>query len=114
MVSSTKLTNIFFHDLKKYNSTNFRNIQKADLNDVDANTLKAFSAVVTRYFIFCENHPEIDITDLRVLYYTLRIDLIARYFSEYPSPDIDATDHLRLFQLELQHYLKDNRGGFHV
>ena len=109
--SATQLVQIFFHDLKKYNETNFRNIQKADLSVVDPEVLKAFSSVITRYFIFCEKHPEIPNSDLRVLFFKLKIDLIARYFSEYPDPDINASDHLKSFQVELHNYLKDTKGG---
>jgi len=107
VLSSLELTKTFFHDLKQYNSTNFRSIEKADLAVDDATVHKAFSSVVTRYFIFCERHPEISDTEKRILYFKLKIDMIARYFSEYPDTNLDL---LKAFQLELRQAAKDARG----
>lgn len=107
MISSKELTRLFFHDLKQYNSTNFRTIERADLHEDKATVHKAFSSVVTRYFIFKERHPEISDTDMRILFFKLKIDLIASYFSEYP--DSSNLDGLRAFQIELQNYVKDMR-----
>jgi len=107
-LSSLELTQLFFSDLKSYNSTNFRTILKADLSKEDAVVHKALSSVVTRYFIFCERHPEISDSDKRILYFKLKIDMIARYFSEYPDTNLDL---LKAFQLELQQYVKENKGG---
>lgn len=107
MLSSLELTQTFFRDLKRYNSTNFRTVLKADLVDDDPAVHKAFSSVVTRYFIFCELHPEISDSEKRILYFKLKIDMIARYFSEYPDTNIDL---LKAFQLELRNYVKESRG----
>ena len=107
MLSSLELTKLFFHDLKAYNSTNYRTIERADLSKDNATVHKAFSSVVTRYFIFAERHPEISDADRRILYFKLKIDMIARYFSEYPDVNLDL---LRPFQIELQHYVQENRG----
>ncbi len=107
VLSSLELTQLFFRDLKSYNSTNFRTIEKADLSKDDATVHKAFSSVVTRYFIFAERHPEISSEDKRILYFKLKIDMIARYFSEYPDVNLDL---LKAFQLELKQYVKENRG----
>lgn len=108
MASNKQLSNLFFHDLKQYNSTNFRTILKADLGRNDATIHKAFSSVVTRYFIFCERHPEINDMDKRILYFKLKIDMVARFFSNYPDVTIDE---LRPFQLELINYVKDVKEG---
>ena len=108
MLSSLELTSLFFKDLKSYNSTNFKTIERADLSKDDATVHKAFSSVVTRYFIFAERHPEISDSEKRILYFKLKIDMIARYFSEYPDTNLDL---LKAFQLELKQYLKDVRGG---
>jgi len=107
MLSSLELTKLFFKDLKSYNSSNFRTIEKADLSKETATVHKAFSSVVTRYFIFAERHPEISDSDRRILYFKLKIDMIARYFSDYPDVNLDL---LKAFQLELQQYVKENRG----
>lgn len=107
MLSSLELTKLFFKDLKSYNSTNFRTIERADLTKENATVHKAFSSVVTRYFIFAERHPEISDADRRILYFKLKIDMIARYFSDYPDVNLDL---LRAFQLELQQYVQENRG----
>ena len=107
MLSSLELTKLFFHDLKAYNSTNYKTIERADLSCDNATVHKAFSSVVTRYFIFAERHPEISDADRRILYFKLKIDMIARYFSEYPDVNLDL---LRPFQLELQQYVQENRG----
>lgn len=109
MLSSLELTKTFFRDLKQYNSTNFRTIEKADLSIDDATVHKAFSSVVTRYFIFCERHPEISDTEKRILYFKLKIDMIARYFSEYPDTNLDL---LKAFQLELRQAARESRGEF--
>jgi hypothetical protein len=110
MKSSTYLANAFFHDLKQYNRTNFKTIERANLDNPDSTIYKAFSSVVTRFFIFCEKHTEISPIELRILFFKLKIDLIARYFSEYPDGDCDA---LYGFQIELRNYLKDNKQGEH-
>ena len=97
----------FFKELKQYNSTNFKTLHTANLaDDVDVDTKKAFSSVVTRYFIFCEKHPELSVGETNMLYYKLKIDMIARYFSNYPNSNIDE---LKPFQLELQNYLELRR-----
>lgn len=106
MLSSLELTRLFFHDLHEYNSTNFKTIARADLSKENATVHKAFSSVVTRYFIFAERHPEISDADRRILYFKLKIDMIARYFSDYPDVNLDL---LKAFQLELQQYLKESR-----
>jgi len=105
MLSSLELTALFFHDLKEYNSTNFRTLEKCTLDEDNATIHKAFSSVVTRYFIFAERHPEISDADKRILYFKLKIDMIARYFCEYPGSDLEL---LRAFQIELQEYVKEN------
>lgn len=107
MLSSLELTHTFFKDLKSYNSTNFRTIEKADLSQDSATVHKAFSSVVTRYFIFAERHPEISDSDKRILYFKLKIDMIARYFSEYPDTNLDL---LKAFQLELKQYVRESKG----
>lgn len=104
--SSKELTELFFADLRKYNSSNFRTIANADLSTKDAVVHKAFSSVVTRYFIFREKHPEVTEEEHKILYFKLKLDLVARYFSEYPET---TTDNLVAFQLELRHYLADRR-----
>lgn len=108
MLSSLELTQTFFKDLKNFNSSNFRTLEKAKLDKDDATVHKAFSSVVTRYFIFAERHPEISQEERRILYFKLKIDMIARYFSEYPDVNLDL---LRPFQLELKEYLKTSKGG---
>lgn len=108
MRSNLELTQIFFGDLKKYNSTNFKTIEKADLSQDNPTNHKAFSSVITRYFIFSERHPEVSDVEKRILYFKLKIDMIARYFSEYPDTNLDL---LKAFQLELQQYVKDTKGG---
>lgn len=108
MLTSLELTQLFFKDLKAYNSTNFRTIEKADIQKGDATVHKAFSSVVTRYFIFAERHPEITDEERRILYFKLKIDMIAQYFSEYPDVNLDL---LRPFQIELQKHVKESRAG---
>ena len=110
MISSLQLTNLFFKDLKSYNETNFKDIHRATLEIDDPKVHKAFSSVVTRYFIFAEKHPELSDEDKRILYFKLKIDMIARYFSEYPDVNIDL---LRPFQLELKEYVNNITGGQH-
>lgn len=108
MLSSNQLVKLFFKDLKQYNATNFKTISKADLSKNDATVHKAFSSVVTRYFIFKERHPEISDVECNILYFKLKLDLIARYFSEYPDT---TTDNLVAFQLELNNYINECKGG---
>lgn len=104
MLSSNQLTNLFFSELRNYNLTNFKAIQKADLSIQDASVHKAFSSVVTRYFIFKEKHPELSDTEHNILYFKLKLDLVAKYFSEYPDT---STDNLVAFQIELRDYVKN-------
>lgn len=110
-MSSNKISDIselFFHDLKQYNSTNFRTIRLADLSKEDATVYKSFSSVVTRFFIFKERHPEISDNDMRILFFRLRIDMIARYFSEYP---VSSVEDLIPFQNELRRYVDKDKEG---
>ena len=107
MKSAKELTHMFFHDLKEYNSTNYKNILEADLTKNDPYAFKSFSSAVTRYFIFKERHPEVTEEEANILYFKLKLDLVARYFTEYP----DATpESLVAFQLELRNYVKETRG----
>lgn len=106
MRTSKELTDLFFFDLRRYNLTNFKTIAKADLSVQDATVHKSFSSVITRYFIFREKHPEVSDTEHRILYFKLKLDMIARYFSEYPDT---TTDNLIAFQLELLDYIKEHR-----
>ena len=106
MRSSKELTDTFFADLKNYNSTNFRTLEKADLTKESAVTHKAFASVITRYFIFVEKHPEITPEEDKVLYFKLKLDMIANYFSEYPET---TTEYLIGFQLELKNWVKEHR-----
>ena len=87
MSPSNDTLDLFFHDLKKYNSTNYRHICGCDLTNIDSTAFKAFSSVVTRYFIFVEKHPELSDIDAKMLYFQAKIDLVAKYFSEYPMSD---------------------------
>ena len=106
MRSSKELTDLFFKDLKTFNQTNFKTIAKADLTKQDAVVHKSFSSVITRYFIFREKHPEVSETEHMILYFKLKLDMIARYFSEYPDTTID---NLVAFQLELKQFMKDHK-----
>ncbi len=106
MRSSKELTTMFFSDLKRYNATNFRAIERADLSIDDASVHKAFSSVVTRYFIFKEKHPEVSDVEHRMLYFKLKLDMVASYFSEYPET---TTDNLVAFQLELKKFVRESK-----
>lgn len=106
MRTSKELTDLFFFDLRRYNLSNFKTIAKADLSVQDATVHKSFSSVITRYFIFREKHPEVSDTEHRILYFKLKLDMIAKYFSEYPDT---STDNLIAFQLELLDYIKAHR-----
>lgn len=103
-MSSNEVVKLFFDELKQYNSTNFRTIEKSKLDgDCNAILYKSFSSVVTRYFIFRERHPEINESTMHMLYYKLKIDMIARYFSEYPAASIED---LAPFQRELLRHVR--------
>lgn len=106
MRSSKELTDLFFRNLKEYNSSNFKTLETADLSHYNAVTHKAFSSVLTRYFIFQEKHPEITEEENKILYFKLKLDLVAQYFSEYPETN---TDRLVAFQIELRNFVQNNR-----
>ena len=107
-MTTNELINLFFSELKKYNRSNFKTLEKADLSkDGDSPMVrKSFSSVITRYFIFREKHPEINDVDNKILYYKLRVDQVAKYFSEYPET---STDNLVGFQVELRNYVKEHK-----
>lgn len=94
----------FFIDLKKFNNQNFKSIELNDIVSEDMITFKAYSSIITRYFIFKSLHPEISESDMNLLYFKLRIDMLARYFSEYPAGNLDD---LKSFQNELRKYAKE-------
>ncbi|MCM1226174.1 MAG: hypothetical protein NC320_01955 [Clostridium sp.] len=102
---SVSLANTFFSELKQYNSTNFKALHTAKLDVNDPGVIKAFSSVITRFFIFCEKHPELSDIDKRILYFQLKIDMIARFFAKYPDTN---TDDLVAFQTELRYYVKES------
>lgn len=106
-MTTNELIGLFFRDLKKYNTTNFNHLLNADLSsDDDPVVRKSFSSVITRYFIFREKHPEITDEENKILYFKLKLDMVARYFSEYP----DATpEDLVSFQREIRNYVKEHR-----
>lgn len=106
MRSSKELTDLFFRSLKEYNSSNFKTLERADLSKEDAVVHKAFSSVLTRYFIFREKHPEITDEETKILYFKLKLDLVAQYFSEYPETN---TDRLVAFQIELRNFVRENK-----
>lgn len=106
MRSSNELTELFFGDLKRFNQSNFKTIYRADLSKQDATVHKAFSSVVTRYFIFKEKHPEVSEVEHKMLYFKLKLDMVADYFANYPDT---TTDNLVAFQIELKNYVKQHR-----
>lgn len=108
MNSNGDLVSLFFKELKQYNSSNFKILAKANLSNNDAVVHKSCSSVVTRYFIFKEKHPEISESEMRMLYFRLRIDMIARYFSEYPAA---SCKDLEPFQRELQMFINENKSA---
>lgn len=101
-MSNADLVKLFFSDLKDYNSTNYRTLVAADLSDITPTVYKSFSSVITRYFIFAERHPELHQSELKMLYYKLKIDMVAAFFSCYPDVN---TQMLVPFQLELKNYV---------
>lgn len=106
MRTSKELTELFFSELRHYNQPNFKAIARADLSKQDATVHKAFSSVITRYFIFREKHPEVSEVEHKMLYFKLKLDMIADYFSQYPDT---TTDNLVAFQIELKKYIKEHR-----
>lgn len=92
----------FFTELKQYNGTNFKKLYSADLNDLNPSDLKAFSSVVTRYMIFCEKHPEFSELEKHMLWFQLKLDMIARFFADYPKQD---TSNLVAFQTEIKYFV---------
>lgn len=107
-MTTNELINLFMSELKKYNNSNFKILEKTDLaKDGDSPMVrKSFSSVITRYFIFCEKHPEIAEVNNRIIYYKLGLDKVALYFSEYPET---TTDNLVGFQVELRKFVKSHR-----
>lgn len=103
MACNQELCDLFFHDLKQYNSTNFKTIARIDLTTIEPTVLKSCSSAVTRFFIFQEKHPEVSEADMKMLYFKLRIDMVARFFSEYPAGNIED---LKPFQQELRRYIE--------
>lgn len=106
---SSDVTGLFLRELKQYNGTNFRTLLKVDLSCTGPEVCKAFSSVVTRYFIFLEKHPEISNVDANMLYYRLKIDTVARFFSQYPAASLED---LKPFQREIRIYVEEFKGAF--
>ena len=106
-MTTNDLISLFFSELKRYNNNNFKTLEKSDLTkDGDSPMVrKAFSSVITRYFIFREKHPEITDEENKILYFKLKLDLVAKYFSEYPET---STDNLVAFQIELRNYVREH------
>lgn len=96
--SISNIVDMFFKDMRDFNKNNFKSIHTADLTNVDLNVYKSFSSIVTRYFIFCDKHPEVSEEMKKLLFYKLKIDLIARFYVNYPVGDVED---LRAFKREL-------------
>lgn len=107
-MTTNELIALFMSELRRYNNTNFKTLSTANLhaNGDDPMIRKAFSSVITRYFIFREKHPEISDEENKILYYKLGLDLVAKYFSEYPET---STDNLIGFQVVLKSYVKEHQ-----
>lgn len=89
MTIENDVSRLFLSDLKKFNLTNFRTLENADLSEPNPIIHKAFSAVITRYFLFCEKHPELSDTEKRIVYFDTKVDMISKYFSDYPESNIE-------------------------
>lgn len=107
-MTTNELIDLFFSELRRYNNTNFKTLSTANLHEDGDEPMvrKAFSSVITRYFIFREKHPEISDEENKILYYKLGLDLVAKYFSEYPET---STDNLIGFQVVLKNYVKEHQ-----
>lgn len=103
MKTTAELEKCFFSELAQYNSTNFKTLESADVTKDDAKVHKCYSSVITRYFIFREKHSELSDSELNMLYFKLKLDLIANYFANYPDSDVTT---LVAFQKELQNYVE--------
>lgn len=99
----------FLLELKQYNSTNFKTLTTVDLSTATPEVCKAFSSVITRYFIFLEKHPEIKPAEANMLYYRLKLDTVARFFSEFPAANLID---LQPFQRDVLYYLNEYRKEF--
>lgn len=99
---------LFLRELKQYNSTNFRMLTTIDLSVSSPAVCKAFSSVITRYFIFLEKHPEIPPSVANMLYYRMKLDTVARFFSQYPAASLED---LKPFQRDVQYYLQEHKEG---
>lgn len=110
MASESSLTALFFSELKQYNRTNFKNLCTANIDICNATVVKSFSSVITRYFIFCEKHPEISEMEKNILYFQLKLDMVARFFAKYPKTD---TADLVAFQQEIRTF-KNEGDDVHV
>ena len=60
MKTAKELENMFFRELKQYNSTNFKTLLTADLSADDAKAHKSFSSVITTSsaLIVCGHSPK--------------------------------------------------------
>lgn len=96
---------LFFTELKQYNSTNFKALLNRCEDNDDPIVLKAYSSAITRYFIFAEKHPEIEYRHIKMVYYKLKLDLVAQYFSEYPSASPEL---LKPFKGELKKFVEES------
>lgn len=100
------LRDMFFSELKQYNGTNFRTLRDADLSNMTPDTLKVFSSTLTRYFIFAEKHPDITEVEVRLLWFQLKLDMVARCLAKYP---VGTLDDFKPFQVELQTYVAETK-----
>ena len=111
MRSIKELSDLFFMNLKSFNSTNFKTLETADLSKESPIVYKAFSSALTRYFIFIEKHPEITPLENKILFFKLKLDQVGQYFSEYPEGSLS---NLVAFQVELKNYVKEHKETLEV
>ena len=106
MKTANELEYMFFDELKTYNQTNFHTLATSDVTQNDGKIRKCYSSVITRYFIFREKHEELSEAELNVLYFKLKLDMIAQYFATYPDSDVGV---LVAFQNELKTYVESSK-----
>lgn len=81
---------LFLHELFKYNKNNYEQLHKStNLDELDINVYKAATSLITRYFIWVQNHPELSEDEVNQMFYILSLDEILQAISEFPQIPVD-------------------------
>lgn len=80
----------FLTELFKYNKNNYMQLKRASSEEeLDINVFKAATSLITRYFIWIQNHPELPESEIHSMFYVLSLDELLEGIAAFPAIPTD-------------------------